>query len=130
MGGVREVDDYRDSLVGDFHLDDKVDLVEAVGFRPITRTSCPPENQVVLVRYRAERPEVKFKSVSRLGSKVYQHRVYPALPIYHRAPYGESDRMFVGFVVLEPRADGAADAARYEYGLVAEAFDGWMPCPS
>lgn len=98
-------------------------------FKPIAENSLPPENVVCLVRYCADRQEVKFTQVSRDGSSVDRHRVYPALPIYRRAPYSRTERMFVGFVVLEPRASGAADAAKYEYGAVAEAFDGWMPCP-
>jgi hypothetical protein len=103
----------------------------ASGFRPIDKNNIPPENTVVLVRYKASRPEVRFTEVSRTGSKVDQHRVYPALVIYSRAPFSTTEMMFRGFVVLRARSEqGAADAAKYMDGDVPEAFDGWMPMPS
>ena len=98
-------------------------------FRPFDKDNLPPENRVCLVRYRPDRPEVKFTEVSRNGSTADRHRVYPALPQYARTPYSRTERMFVGLVLLEPRAKGAADAATYMHGAVIDAFDGWMPCP-
>ena len=103
----------------------------ASGFRPIDKNNIPPENTVVLVRYKASRPEVRFTEVSRTGSKVDQHRVYPALVLYSRAPLSTTEMMFRGFVVLRARwGQGAADEAKYMDGQVPEAFDGWMPMPS
>jgi hypothetical protein len=103
----------------------------ASGFRPIDKNNIPPENTVVLVRYRASRAEVNFTEVSRMSSKVAQHRVYPAQVIYSRAPFSTMEMMFRGFVVLRARpGQGAADAANYMDGQVPEAFDGWMPMPS
>lgn len=104
---------------------------DALIWRPFALGSLPPENVVVLVRYREDRAEAKFKNVSRMGATVDKHRVYPALPVYSRAPYSSRvERMFRGLVVLEPRFEGAADAARYMDGDVVDAFDAWMPCPS
>jgi hypothetical protein len=103
----------------------------ASGFRPIDRDNIPPENTVVLVRYKANRPEVSLAETAYLGSKVDQHRVYPALVIYSRAPYSRTEKMFRGFMVLRARPEqGAVDGGEYMDGDVADAFDGWMPMPS
>lgn len=96
-------------------------------WRPFTLRSLPAENVVVLVRYRAE---AMFTGVSHMGSTVSKHRVYPALPVYSRAPYSRDERMFRGLVVLQPRQKEAAGAFEYMDGDVVDAFDAWMPCPS
>lgn len=103
---------------------------DALIWRPFALGSLPPENVVVLVRYREDRAEAKFKNVSRMGATVDKHRVYSALTIYTRAPYSKDVRVFRGLIVLEPRLKGAADAAWYMDGDVVDAFDAWMPCPS
>jgi hypothetical protein len=104
-------------------------LNEALSFRPVDAQNPPPEDALVLVRYKEDRPETQFNGVSRFGASVYKNRVCPALPVYSRAPYA-GVRLFRGFVVLAPQSNGVFDGGKYMDGDVADAFDGWMPIPA
>lgn len=93
-------------------------------FRPFTADSLPPEDTVILVRYK--RSWLVGRETT--ATTAERNLIFPAITVYRDQPFLTDGRAFAGVRVLTP-TNRHAEELTYMDGMVVRLLDGWMLMP-